>query len=125
MPSVKMNKTEPAVSATKSLPQGNGLIHVTDELGRTIGVRKLTALQKHRLRRLAGSQDAMNFPVMLDIFSAASTAEIDEEPEDIPISMRGVEGIIEQLGDEGLEVVGKIVLTHLGITKEEIDAAKK
>jgi len=71
-----------------------------------------------RLAKLAGTESA-NVGYMGYVVTAASVAAIDDEPEEFPMSIRAVEAMIEQLGDEGLEVVGEAVAELNGV---ELDA---
>ena len=100
-------------------------IEVIDDLGRKIVVKRLTALEKMRIAKIAGS-DSSNAGYSIYITLAASVVSIDGEPEDFPMNIRAVEGLVTQLGDEGLDAVGKatIELNGLSSKQEGIEYAK-
>jgi hypothetical protein len=126
-------QTEAADDASASRPepvqtaQQNrqvGLHYVTDTRGRQIGLRKLSALLRFDMRRVAGATDSNNFAAMIDYFSAAVVAEIDGIPEAPPQTLKQVRAMIAQLDTEGMEVVGEFVLVEIGITPELLEQAK-
>lgn len=114
----------PRADSQPAQPARAGLTYKADGRGRRIGFRPLDALLRFRIRRIAGPQDAGNFPVMIDYFSAAVVAEIDGNPESPPRTLQQVEAIISQLGVEGMEVAGLFVLEQIGVTPEMLDQAK-
>lgn len=123
-PDATPSKAAPAASETTAPVRANGLTYVQDAKGRNLGFRKLDALLKFRMRRLAGPEDARNFAVMIDIFSAAVVADIDGNLEPPPLSMRQVEALIVQLGNEGMDAAGAFVLNEIGLSQEVLDEAK-
>jgi hypothetical protein len=94
------------------------ITEVVDVLGRKIVVKKLNALEKMRLTKLAGS-DSDNAGYSSYIMLAASVVSIDDEPENFPMTIRAVESMVSQLGDEGLEAVGEAAMELNGINIEE------
>jgi hypothetical protein len=106
-----------SASAAKAKPNQ---IDTLDELGRRIVVKRLNALEKMRLTRLAGA-DSGNAGYASYLMLAASLVSIDGEPEAFPQTIRAVEAIVAQLGDEGLEVVGRAALELNGIASEQED----
>jgi len=115
------NVREGAQSAAKSTAKAvstANTLEKTDTRGRKLLVRRLSPLQRMRLAKLAGTESA-NVGYMGYVVTAASVAAIDDEPEEFPMSIRAVEAMIEQLGDEGLEVVGEAVAELNGV---ELDA---
>lgn len=103
--------------------QGNPLAY--DAKGRAYGIRTLTALDKFRLKRVLGGDDAMNMAMYMDVLAVCSCASIDGEPEQIPATVRQIEALIAQLGDDGMLAVYKHLQAEQGLTEADIEAAKK
>lgn len=101
-------------------------IEVTDANGRKIGVKRLNALEKMRLSKIAGSEGASNPTYFGYVILAASVVSIDGEPEVFPMTARAVEALISQLDDDGLAAVSTAVaeLNGSGNEAEEVEHAK-
>jgi len=80
---------------------------VTDMLGRTIAIRKLTALDRMRLFEVIGPELTENQLWLGYALSAASVTSIDGQLWAFPSNKRGVETMVGILGDEGLDAIAK------------------
>ncbi len=79
---------------------------VTDAKGRRLHLRKLTALDKLRLFKAAGSGLAQNQPWLGMAVLAASVAAIDDVPVPQPANEQQVEALVARLGDAGIAAIG-------------------
>jgi hypothetical protein len=79
----------------------------TDSTGRTITIRKLTALDRMRVFELAGPELSENRQWLVFALSAASVTDINGQPEAFPSSKRKIENMISILGDAGLDAIGE------------------
>jgi hypothetical protein len=78
---------------------------IRDELGRILMVRRLTALDRLRLFKALGAALAENPPYLGMAVIAASVTEIDGVPVPPPVTEFQVEGLVQRLGDAGMEAV--------------------
>jgi len=78
---------------------------VRDGLGRTLSLRRLTALDKLRLFKAAGPVLAQN-PLWLGMATlACAVTEIDTIPVPPPANEAQIEAIVARLGDEGIAAI--------------------
>ena len=89
---------------------------VVDELGRTITVRQLTALDTLRLFKVAGPELARNQPWLSLATLAFSVVEIDSVPVPAPATEAQVERLVERLGDEGLNAIADDIESELALS---------
>jgi hypothetical protein len=75
---------------------------VTDAEGRTLVLRRLTALDKLRLLKAAGPVLAQNQPWLGMAMLACSVAMIDEVRIPPPMSEQQIESLVSRLGDAGI-----------------------
>ena len=78
---------------------------VTDNDGRRLGLRTLNALDKLRLFKAAGPALSRNEPWLGMALLACSVSDIDDVPVPMPADERGVEALVQRLGDAGLAAV--------------------
>ncbi|HXT78031.1 MAG TPA: hypothetical protein VN702_00585 [Acetobacteraceae bacterium] len=90
---------------------------ITDANGRSLSIRKLRALDTLRLFKAAGPVLAENEPWMSMASLAMSVTEIEGVPVPSPSSERQIEGIIERLGDAGVNAIADATLA--GSWKED------
>lgn len=88
---------------------------IQDADGRTIKVRRLTALDTLRLFKLAGPTLAQNQPWLSLATLAYAVTEIDAIPVPAPVTELQVEALIERLGDQALSLIAD----HLDATADE------
>ena len=80
-------------------------ITAQDSLGRTLALRRLTALDKLRLFKAAGPVLAQN-PLWLGMATLASAVtEIDAIPVPPPTNEAQIEALVARLGDEGITAI--------------------
>jgi hypothetical protein len=80
---------------------------VTDSKGRQIGIRRMKALDRLRMFEVLGAENAKNEPYLGYAALAFHVCSIDEEKINRPTSKLQLEGLIQHLGDEGMEAVGE------------------
>ena len=104
MPKVTIHKAGETPSE-KIIKAATDRTVVTDERGRTIEVRKMTPLDRMRMSRAAGPENATNQPYMIYALVACSTASIDGDEMVTPQNQVQLEAAISRLGEEGYEAV--------------------
>lgn len=77
----------------------------TDDAGRRLGLRRLSALDKLRLYKAAGPALAQNVPWMGVALLAASVTAIDDIPVPMPATEAQIEALVARLGEHGLAAV--------------------
>lgn len=78
---------------------------VVDTDGRRLELRAMNALEKLRLFKAAGPALSRNEPWLGMALLACSVAAIDEVPVPMPADERGIEALVQRLGDAGLAAV--------------------
>ena len=96
-----------------------------DALGRTWTVRKMSALDRLRLFKVLGDL-AENRMYMGTCALAACVTACDGESVGALTSVLKLEALVDRLGDEGLEVVGKAISEHFGAKSDDevVESAK-
>ena len=84
-------------------------LSVTDQTGRSIVARRLTALDKLRLLKAAGPALAENQAWLGVAMLAASATEIDGVPVPIPATEQQIEALVGRLGDAGLDAIALLL----------------
>lgn len=82
-------------------------VTVKDKQGRTIELRKLTALDRIRLFEALGAALSENVAYMGYALTASSVVKINDESRAFPSSKKTLENTIDALGDDGLEAAGE------------------
>ena len=80
---------------------------VIDADGRRLEVRRLTALDKLRLFKVAGPSLSQNEMWLGMAMLAYSVAAIDDIPLPIPVSELQIEALVGRLGDAGISAVAQ------------------
>jgi len=83
-----------------------GLIVCHDGRGRSIKIRRLSALDTLRLLKAAGPALAQNQPWLSMAMLAVAVTEIDGVPVPTPATEAQIEALVDRLGEDGLEAVG-------------------
>jgi len=78
---------------------------VTDARGRSLSLRRLTALDKLRLFKAAGPVLAQNQPWLGMAVLACSVAAVDDVPIPPAVTEGQIETLVARLGDDGLAAV--------------------
>lgn len=92
-----------------SLRREADALTTVDRLGRTLTVRRPTALDTLRLFKAAGPVLAQNEPWLAIANLAYSVDAIDNVPIPAPVNEPQIEAIVLRLGDEGLDAVGRLL----------------
>lgn len=82
---------------------------IVDSLGRRLTLRSLTALDKLRIFKAAGPQLALNQPWLAMAIIASSVTAIDDVPIPPPSTETQIEGLVDRLGDSGIEAVAQVI----------------
>ncbi len=78
---------------------------IEDSDGRTLTIRRLTALDRLRLFKAAGPSLAQNHLWLGMATLACSTASIDDIPVPPPTNEAQIEALVSRLGDPGLAAI--------------------
>jgi hypothetical protein len=90
----------------------------TDASGRTIGIRKMQALDRLKMFEVVGPDNAKNEPYLGYAALAFHVASIDGDPVNRPSNKLQLEALIQRLGDDGMNAVGEAV-QEMFLPKEE------
>ena len=82
---------------------------VEDANGRKIGIRKMGALDRLKMFEVIGPENSKNEPYLGYAALAFHVGSIDGDPVSRPATKLQLEGLIQRLGDEGMEAVGEAV----------------
>lgn len=95
---------------------------VTDKRGRKIEVRKLKTLDRMRLVELVGAANAANEQYLGFAMLAYSVSSIDGNPMGRPATKLALEGIVQELDDEGFDAVSNAFVEHFmdGATPDDV-----
>jgi hypothetical protein len=92
-----------------------------DILGRSIFYRRLGALDKARLFKAVGPQNAPNAPYVGMALLASSATMVDGVPLPFPATDAMIEAAIARLGDEGLEAVAAALVVDQVVKDNILD----
>ena len=95
---------------------------VRDSEGRVLTLRRLTALDRLRLYKAIGAVLAENAPYLGMALLAISVTAIDGVPVPLPGSEGQLEGILQRLGDTGIEAVAAALEANDAAPLSETDA---
>ena len=93
---------------------------VTDEDGRRLTIRRLTALDRLRLFKAAGSMLAQNQPWLGMALIASSVNAIDDVPVPTPANEAQIEAMVARLGDSGISAVAQALRQTAELTTAEV-----
>ena len=108
--------SERLIAAATAAPE------IVDGRGRRLALRQLTALDKLRLFKAAGSVLAQNAPWVGIALLACSVAAIDDVPVPTPVSEGQIEALVQRLGDAGIAAVAEAL--DLTARPLDVDLAK-
>jgi hypothetical protein len=91
------------------ISDANKAVAATDATGRLIGVRKMLPLDRMRMFEVVGSENAKNEPYLGYAALAFHVSSIDGDAVAQPATKRQLEALIQRLGDDGLNAVGKLL----------------
>ena len=88
--------------SSRIVAAASATVAVADAEGRTLTLRRLTALDRLRLFKAVGPVLAQNAPYLGMAMIAASVTAIDDVPIPAPSTEQHIEGIVSRLGDAGI-----------------------
>ncbi len=91
--------------SSRIISAATATISVTDGDGRSLVVRRLSALDKLRLFKAVGPHLAQNAPYLGMATLALSVCAIDGVPMPPPVTEAQIEGLVSRLGDAGIAAV--------------------
>jgi hypothetical protein len=97
--------------------------------GKVLVLRKLKAIEQVRLLRAIGAEQSNNQPYVRIVEAAASVESIDDVPNPIPRNEAQIDGMIQRIGDDGLNSIIAKQMTELRaayealVAQQEADAA--
>lgn len=98
----------------------------TDVLGRKIKFRRLLALDRLRLFKAVGAQNATNAPYVGMAILAASATQVDEWVAPFPTRESEIEMLVSRLGDAGIDAISNALMTdELAKAIAEKEAAER
>jgi hypothetical protein len=89
------------------LTDANKTLEITDQLQRSITIRRINALDRLRLLKAAGPVLSQNDAWLNMAALAISVVEIDRVPRPTPTNERQIETAISELGDGGLQAIAE------------------
>jgi len=97
---------------------------ITDDKGRRLTIKRLTALDRLRLFKAAGPLLAQNPPWLGMALIASSVTAIDDVPVPPPANETQIEAMIGRLGDAGISAVAQVLQQSSQIaTADQLDSA--
>jgi hypothetical protein len=93
---------------------------VTDDDGRRLTIRRMTALDRLRLFKAAGPTLAQNQPWLGMALIASSVNAIDDVPVPTPANEAQVEAMVARLGDSGISAVAQALQQTAELTTAEL-----
>src|ERR1700690_4128722 len=103
----------------------NEVTRFQDSKGRTIGIKRLSTIERARMFRMLGPEDSRNEAYMSFAFPCFCVVEIDGEilppmtaPSRQATIQTALEGLMARLGDEGLQAVNEAIIEHWGADAE-------
>lgn len=83
----------------------NRITDVVDGLGRTLGIRRMGALDRMKLFEVVGPENSKNEPYLGHAALAFVVGTIDGEAVPRPATKAQLEALVQRLGDEGIGAV--------------------
>jgi hypothetical protein len=105
-------------------PAKPGLHYVDDAQGRRLGVRKIGPLERMRLFKVIGPVNSQNPQYLGYAMLAYSVAEIDGEPSAPPATEPQMEMLVQRLGEDGFDALGRAQMEMMGVTEADMEAAE-
>ena len=105
---------------TSVMATASAMETVTDDDGRRLTVRRLTALDRLRLFKAAGPILAQNQPWLGMALIASSVNAIDDVPVPTPANETQIEAMVARLGDPGISAVAQALQQSAELTTAEL-----
>jgi len=91
--------------STRLIAEARRILYAQDGIGRSIGVRRLTALDRLRLFKVLGAELSLNAAYLGVATLAYSVHAIDDVPVPPPLNEAALETLVNRLGDAGLSAI--------------------
>ena len=101
--------------------QANSRVSTTDVKGRSLVLRRLTALDTLRLLKAAGPTLSQNEPWLAMAGLVFAIVEIDGVPVPPPVTEHQIESLVDRLGEEGLEAIAQCLKVEQTTGSRETD----
>jgi hypothetical protein len=117
----------PKVTVRESTGEPKGPVdrktaEIVDALGRTLKVRKISALTRYRVAKVLGPDNSTNLGLLGMALACVSVTEIDGEAVFPPAQEIELEALLQRLDEEGLEAVNLAYIAN-GWNQSGIDPA--
>ena len=121
MAKVTLHADTPSQTIVKA---ANQLQTKTDAGGRTIGIRRMQALDRLKMFEVVGAENAKNEAYLGYAALAFHVCSIDGEAVSRPSNKIQLEALIQRLGDDGLNAVGEAVEEMFAPKADEAEQIK-
>ena len=121
MTNVTIHADTPSETIVKAANQPTARI---DAAGRSIGIRKMQALDRLKMFEVVGADNARNEPYLGYAALAFHVSSIDGEPVGRPTNKIQLEALVQRLGDDGLNAVGDAVQEMIAPKEEDAETIK-
>lgn len=91
--------------STRLIGAANATVTITDSLGRSLTLRRLSTLDRLRLFKALGAELAQNPPYLGMATLAVSVCAIDSVPQPTPANEAQIEALVLRLGDAGIAAI--------------------
>ena len=118
-PDAKAGTPSQAIVTAAALPHS-----VTDAQGRVISIKKLGALDRLKMFEVVGADNARNEAYLGYAALAFHVTAIDGAAEGRPANRLQLEGLVQRLGDDGLEAIGQALQDVMQPQEADGDALK-
>ena len=116
-------RTAPTVSE-QIKADANRIEYATDSMGRSIGVRKLNALDMFELTLALGGEVSSNQSALMQALSVSSVCEIDGDPVSRPGSLLQIKALMKRLDFHGIQAASEALSRFNAESSAEIESAK-
>jgi hypothetical protein len=99
----------------------SAVLTVCDDTGRTLTLKRLGALDRLRLFKVVGPELAENPPYLGIAMLAVSVTAVDGVPVPFPATEGQLEGLVQRLGDSGIQAVAQCLTDAAGSETESTD----
>ncbi|QEL18715.1 hypothetical protein [Limnoglobus roseus] len=108
MAKVTINKTTDSETPSQSIVKAaSQLAHVTDSRGRSIAIRKFSALDRLRMFEAIGPENSKNEQYLGYAALAFHVASIDGDSIDKPSTKMQLEALVQRLDDDGMNALAE------------------
>jgi hypothetical protein len=111
----------PSPTPTQQVVQDANRVELCkDDLGRTLGVKRMNASTRLRVLKAMSAESADKGQVLFMSIIACSCVSIDGVPVAFPQTELGIDALIGRLEQEGLDAIGLCIATHFSSKKVDL-----